>query len=109
MVSKYQSNPGPYQSNPGPAHWIATKRILRYLNVIADYSLYYQGGNLQLRGYTDADWAGDADERKSTFGFVFLLNNGTISWSSKKQSCIALSTMEAEFVAFSVAIQEWSS
>ena len=56
--------------------------------------------------YTDADWGGDLDERKSTSGYVFLLNNGAISWSSKKQSCIALSTMEAEFVVFSAAVQE---
>jgi len=46
------------------------------------------------------------DERKSTSGYVFLLNNGTISWSSKKQTCIALSTMEAEFIACSTAVQE---
>ena len=49
---------------------------------------------------------GDLDERKSTSGNVFLLNNGAISWSSKKQQCIALSTMEAEFVALSAAAQE---
>ncbi|XP_037496021.1 secreted RxLR effector protein 161-like [Jatropha curcas] len=73
-----------YQSNPSPAHWIAIKRILRYLKGIADYSSCYQCGNLQLRGYTDVDWAKDTDERKSTFGFVLLLNNGAISWSNKK-------------------------
>ena len=54
----------------------------------------------------DADWAGDLNERKSTSGFFFLLNNGAISWSSKKQSCIALSTMEAEFVSSLAAVQE---
>jgi hypothetical protein len=53
-------------------------------------------------GYTDADSGRDLD----TSGYVFLLNNGVISWSSKKQSCISLSTMEAEFVAFSAAIEE---
>ena len=95
-----------YQSSPGEAHWKAVKRILRYLKGIADYSLCYQGSNLTVRGYTDADWAGDGDERKSTSGFVFLLGNGAIFWSSKKQSCIALSTMEAKFEAFSVAAQE---
>jgi transposase InsO family protein len=95
-----------YQSDPGQAHWKAVKRILRYLKGTAGYSLCYQGGDMQLRGYTDADWGGDLDERKSTSGYVFLLNNGAISWSSKKQSCIALSTMEAEFVAFSAAVQE---
>ena len=59
-----------------------------------------------LVGYSDADWEGDLDERKLTLGYVFLLNNGAISWSSKKQSCIALSTMEAEYVACSSTVQE---
>ena len=54
--------------------------------------------------YTDADWRGDLNERKSISGYVFLLNNGAISWSSKKQSCIALSTIEAEFMAFLAAV-----
>ena len=61
---------------------------------------------MQLKGYTDANWGGDLDERKSTSRFAFLLNNGVISWSSKKQSCIALSTMEVEFVALSAIVQE---
>ena len=71
-----------------------------------DYVLCYQDKSLRLEGYNDADWGGDLDERKSTSGYAFLLNNGAISWSSKKQSCIALSTMEAEYVACSSAVQE---
>ena len=70
-----------------------------------DYRLCYQGQDLQLKGYTDADWGGDLDERKSTSYYVFLLGNGAITWCSKKQTCIALSTMEAEFVAFSAIAQ----
>ena len=95
-----------YQSNPGEAHWKAVKRILRYLKGTMDYSLCYQGKDLLLRGYTNADWAGDVDERKSTSGFIFLLGNSAISWSSKKQTCVALSTMESEFIAFSSTVQE---
>ncbi|XP_071689318.1 secreted RxLR effector protein 161-like [Rutidosis leptorrhynchoides] len=95
-----------YQSNPGLTHWKAVKRILRYLRGTSHYSLCYEGNDLQMRGYIDADWGRDMDERKSTSGFVFLLNKGAISWSSKKQSCISLSTMEAKFVAFSAAVQE---
>src|SRR3954468_17867296 len=57
-------------------------------------------------GYTDADWAGDLDERKSTSAYVFLLNGGAISWRSKKQGMIALSTMEAEYIAAAAAVQE---
>ena len=95
-----------YQSNPGYKHLNAVKRILTYLKATADYALCYQGGDMRLVGYTDADWGGDIDERKSTSGYAFLLSRGAISWSSKKQTCTALSTMEAEFVACSAAVQE---
>ena len=61
---------------------------------------------MRLVGYIDADWGGDLDQHKSTFGYAFLLNDCTISWNSKKQSCIDLSTKEAEYVACSLAIQE---
>jgi hypothetical protein len=71
-----------------------------------DHALCFRGNRLRLEGYTDADWAGDMDERKSTSGYVFLLNGCAISWRSKKQTCVALSTMEAEFVACSAAVQE---
>ena len=63
----------------GRSHWKAVKRILRYLKGTADYSLCYQGNDLHLMGYTNADWGGNLDERKSTSGYVFLLNNGAIS------------------------------
>ena len=92
-----------YQSNLGEAHWKAVKRILRYLKGMVDYRLCYQRQDLQLKGYIDADWGGDLDEKKSTSGYVFLLGNGSITWCSKKQMCITLSIMEAEFVAFLVA------
>ena len=94
-----------FQSNPRLAHQKAVKRILHYLKRIADCMLCYRGANLNLVDYSDADLVGDLDQRKSTLGYVFLLNGGVISWSSKKQSCIALSTMEAEFIACSVAMQ----
>jgi hypothetical protein len=95
-----------YQSNPGIAHWKAVKRILRYLKGTSNYMLCYQGSDLQLVGFSDSDYAGDRDKSKSTSGYAFMLNNGAISWSSKKQTCIALSTMEAEYVACSHAVQE---
>uniref|UniRef100_A0A2N9HTH1 Integrase catalytic domain-containing protein n=1 Tax=Fagus sylvatica TaxID=28930 RepID=A0A2N9HTH1_FAGSY len=95
-----------YQSNPGPAHWRAVKRILRYLRGTSDHALCYHGGDLRLTGYNDADWASDKDERKSTLGYAFILGGGAVSWCSKKQSCIALSTMESEYVACSAAVQE---
>jgi hypothetical protein len=61
---------------------------------------------LRLRGYSDADWAGDLDERKSTSGYTFLLGDRAITWCSKKQSCVALSTIKFEYVACSAAVQE---
>src|SRR5436305_15250788 len=79
---------------------------MRYLMGTAEYTLYYGGSNLRLQGYTDADWAGDLDERKSTSAYVFGLNGGAISWRSKKQEMIALSTMEAEYIAAAAAVQE---
>ena len=57
-------------------------------------------------GYSDVDWASDLDECKSTSRYTFLLNNGAISWRSKKQTCIALSTMETRFIACSAAVQK---
>ena len=57
-----------------------------------------------LTGYNDADWANDKDERNSTLGYAFILGGGVVSWYSKKQSCIALSTMKSEYVACSVAV-----
>ena len=94
-----------YQANLERLHWKAVKRILRYLKGTSDYSCY-QGNNLCLSGYSDADWVGDLNERKSTLGYVFLLNNGAIYWSSKKQTCTTLSTMEAEFIACLATVQE---
>ena len=95
-----------YQSNPGPNHWRAVKRILWYLRGTIDHALCYHGGDLRLTSYRDADWASDKDERKSTLGYAFILGGKAVSWYSKKQSCIALSTMESEYVACSTAVQE---
>ena len=86
---------------------MAVKRILRYLKGTSDYMLYSQGKkDLRLIGYSDVDWGGDIDQSKSTSGYAFLLNDSAILWSSKKQSCVALSTMEAEYVACSAATED---
>ena len=90
---------GPCQSiqeNHGFANWKSVKWIFRYLKETTNYLLCYQALDLSLVGYSDADWDGDPDERKSTSGYAFLLNGGTITWCNKKQNCVALSTMEAE-------------
>ena len=94
-------------ANPTQSHLTAAKRILRYLKGAGYFGLSYEkcaDGN--LIGYSDADWAGDVDDRHSTSGSVFLLAKGAVSWLSKKQATVALSTTEAEYVALSTATQE---
>uniref|UniRef100_A0A2N9HTN5 Integrase catalytic domain-containing protein n=1 Tax=Fagus sylvatica TaxID=28930 RepID=A0A2N9HTN5_FAGSY len=68
-----------YQSNPGLAHWRVVKKILQYLRGNIDHALCYHGGDLRLTGYSDADWASDKDEHKSTSGYAFILGGGAVS------------------------------
>ena len=78
---------------------LAVKRILRYLKGTTNYGLWYpKGNNLDLYDFTDADWVGCVDDRKSTSGATFYLGGCLVSWSSKKQSTISLSTAEAEYI-----------
>ena len=78
-------------------HLISTKHILRYLMSTVDYSLMYHANQkINLEGYVDLDWVGSAIDRKSTLGCCFSMGSGVISWFSRKQSCVALSTGEAE-------------
>lgn len=85
---------------PTELHLQSAKRILRYLKGTIDFGVFYKkGGNEELIAYTDSDYAGDLDDRKSTSGYVFMLSSGAVSWSSKKQLVVFLSTTEAEFIA----------
>ena len=96
-----------FNSKPSQAHLTAVKRILRYLKGTTDLALKYQRSeNCRLIGYLDADWAGDQDDRHSTTGNLLVMAGGPISWLSKKQAVVALSTSEAEYVALSAATQE---
>ncbi|KAI3740618.1 hypothetical protein L2E82_31087 [Cichorium intybus] len=88
-----------YLANPGKQHWEAVKWILRYLKGSSKLCLCYGGAKPIVKGYTDADMAGDLDNRKSTSSYVFTLAGGAISWQSKLQKCVALSTTEAEYIA----------
>ena len=86
-------------------HWKAAKKVLRYLEGTKNYMLTYRkSDHLEVIGYSDSDYAGCMDSRKSTFGYVYLLVGGAISWKSAKQLVIATSTMEAKFVACFEAI-----
>ncbi|KAA0043452.1 gag/pol protein [Cucumis melo var. makuwa] len=95
-----------YQSNPGRDHWTAIKNILKYLIRTKDYMLVYGSKDLILTRYTDSDFQTDKDARKSTSGSIFTLNGGAVVWRSIKQSCIANSTIEAEYVATCEAAKE---
>jgi hypothetical protein len=93
-----------YMDKPTEMHFCAVKRILRYLKGTMSYGIMYKKnakGQLNLVGWSDSDYAGDMNDRKSTSGYVFMLGDGAISWSSKKQPIVTLSTTEAEYVAAS--------
>ena len=93
-------------SNPTEAHKTAVKRVFRYLKKTINLALKYCKDEKSVIGFSDADWGGDPDDRCSTTGNVFLLAGGAVSWLSKKQPVVALSTSEAEYVALSMATQE---
>jgi transposase InsO family protein len=93
--------------NPGDGHWNGVKRIFAYLAGSAHLGLCFDGQQKNnLIGFSDSDFAGNMDNRRSTSGFVFLYNGAPVSWSSKLQQCVSLSTTEAEFVAASETSKE---
>ena len=96
-----------FSAEPTEAHLTAVKRILRYLKGTMDLSLQYRSSDCgELIGYSDSDWAGNLDDRHSTSGCLAQLSGGAISWLSKKQATVALSTAEAEYIALSATTQE---
>ena len=96
-----------YMQNPKKPHLEAVRRILRHVKGTIDYGLLYKKGeDCKLVGYCDADYAGDHDTRRSTTGYVFMLGSGAISWCSKRQLTVSLSTTEAEYRAAAMAAQE---
>ena len=98
-----------YQQNPGEDHWHAVKGIIKYLRNTKDMFLVY-GGNpdaeLDVTGYCDASFETDKDDTKSQTGYVFVINGGAVDWRSKKQTTIAMSATEAEYIAASEAAME---
>eukprot|EP00253_Pinus_taeda_P035494 PITA_35494 len=88
-----------FMETPRETHWQVAKRILRYVNGTKQYGILYTAiSDFRLVGHTDSDWAGSADDRKRTSGYVFHLGSGAISWASKKHPVVSLSTTEAEYV-----------
>jgi hypothetical protein len=100
---------GRHSACPGTDHQCALDRAFRYLRATKNWKLVFQRGapnGTVLRGFVDADWASDVNDRKSTSGFVFMLAGGAVSWGSKKQSAVALSSTEAEYIAAAHAAKE---
>lgn len=91
---------------PTVADWTAAKKIFRYLNGTKDYGIVYQGSTEKIEAYADADYGGDRKERKSRSGMVVKAGYGTVCWGSKKQKIVAMSTVEAEYVATASTSQE---
>lgn len=95
-----------YMEAPGRDHWLAVKRILRYLKGTLGYGCKYEKGaelKPMLLGYSDSDFAGDMEDRKSTTGVGYFLNGSLVTWASQKQKIVALSSCEAEYVAAAAA------
>ena len=94
-----------YLENPGWVHWEAVKRVFRYLQGTKDWKLTYGGATRGIIGFTDADGASQ-EHRRAISGSVILIDGGAVSWSSKKQELVTLSTTEAEYVATTHAAKE---
>ena len=84
-----------FLSNPEKEHWAAVKWIFRYLRGSSKICLCFENDKPVLAGYIDADMAGDVDSRKSILGYLIIFAGGALSWQSKLQKCVALSTTEA--------------
>ncbi|KAF3650418.1 putative phosphoserine aminotransferase, chloroplastic-like [Capsicum annuum] len=95
-----------YTSNPNKTHWMAMKRVLGYLKYNQNYALHYNKYPTVLEGYSDANWITGSNEVKSTSGYVYTIDGGAVSWKSSKQTCIARSTMESEFISLDKAGEE---
>jgi len=94
-----------FSTKPGSTPWEAVKRIFRYLKGTTDLWLTYGISKMDLTGYADADGS-MAEDRHAISGYAFMIHGGAVSWSTKRQEIIALSTTEAEYVAITHAAKE---
>ena len=96
-----------FMEAPGVHHWALVKQILRYVKGTVCFGCCYRAGSVQkLVGYSDSDYAGDIDDRKSTSGVVLFLEPSIVTWSSQKQRIIAQSSCEAEYIAAATAASQ---
>jgi hypothetical protein len=95
-----------YRNNPGKEHWEEIKWILGYLRGTATHALCFGGSDIVLQGYVDSYMTGDKDSRRSTRRYVFTIGGTIVSWISKLQNVVSLSTTEAEYVAATEASKD---
>ncbi|XP_071054696.1 uncharacterized protein [Onthophagus taurus] len=95
-----------FNTNYNESHWIAAKRVLRYLKGTINLELTYRTSGKEMECYTDADWGSSIDDRRSYTAYVFKMANATISWETKKQRTVALSSTEAEYMSLTEAAKE---
>jgi hypothetical protein len=94
-----------YLRDPSLSHWYAAVGILNYLKTTSTLKLRL-GGSLNVSGYSDSDWAEDRDDRRSTSAYTYRIGDGAISWKSRKQATVSLSSTEAEYKALSDSCKE---
>jgi hypothetical protein len=98
-----------FMHKPTVLHWQDVKRLLRYLKETVQFGLHFKGAPLiSIQAYSDADWAGDRDDRCSTGGYCIFLGNNLISWSCRKQQTVARSSTKAEYKALANTAAELS-
>ena len=95
-----------YTTKPSQAHWNLAKHVLQFLYITRDQSLMLGGNEPTLYAYANADFAGDTEDRTSTCGYAIFLGNSVVSWSSKKQTIVALSSTEAKYMVLLEAVWE---
>jgi hypothetical protein len=95
-----------HMNSPTKADWNAAKGVVKYLSKTQKMGITYTKGGAALVGYTDSDYGGDTETRRSTTGYAFILGGGAVSWNSKLQPVVAMSTAEAEYMAASMAVKE---
>jgi histone deacetylase 1/2 len=88
------------------SHVVAVKRILQYLKGTLDFGIHFQPGTLNLQAYSDADWDGNPNDRRSVLSFIVYLGSSPISWASKKQHIVSRSSAKAEYRALAIAAAE---
>lgn len=102
------NNVSKFLNKHNESHWQAVKRIIKYLSGTLDYGILYEKNenDMNLVGFSDSDFAGDPETRRSTSGFAFCLASGVVTWASQRQRLVTLSTTEAEYVAAATAAKE---